>query len=334
MDDPTSVAAMIEMLPSGTSPYLILYIYQKGSYGLEARTGEDWYPDDPTPPREVVIPSISSSWTTSSYSEEVYVYNDDPLTYTITVGPPTETNETQGVLASVNKESSASFTDHTAAPMGDIISRFSWYNFYWDRIKTFCRSDLELLISGTGDHAMAHSTSPWDDFGWEYLKPYAASFRYFRFLTGTSVSSRRAAESARYIQLMDLDIACKSKCVELGGMPIGSITDFGRITAAEIDLVFNDVKRAEVEAAFRVTGLEYDSYSGHVLWNEDAGAYSVEFIYDPVSFPHSVGRYGWNLEVKYEGHTNSLYRAVRTDAHQAPVHKTLWKFKNLRDPNL
>ena len=218
--------------------------------------------------------------------------------------------------------------------MGDIISRFSWYNFYWDRIKTFCRSDLELLISGIDGHAMADSTSPWDNFGWEYLKPYAETNRYFRFLTGTSVSSRGAAESERYIQLMNLDIACKSKCVELGGMPIGSITDFGRITDAETALVFNDVKRAEVEAAFRVTGLEYDRYEGRVLWNEDAGEYRVVFIYDPVSFPHSVGRYGWNLEVKYEGHTNSLYRAARTDARQAPVHKTLWRFKNLRDPNL
>lgn len=333
-DDPTAAVAMLELSPSGAFPYLILYIYPEGGYGLQARWTESWSPDDPTPSQTIIIPSISASWETSSYSEEVYVYNDDPLTYAITVDPLTETNETRGVLASVNKDSSASFTDHTAATMGDIISRFSWYNFYWDRIKTFCRSDLELLISGTDGHAMADSTSPWDDFGWEYLKPYAETNRYFRFLTGTSVSSRGAAESARYIQLMNLDIACKSKCVELGGMPIGSITDFGRIADAETLLVFNDVKRAEVEAAFRVTGLEYDSYSGRVLWNEDAGEYSVVSIYDPASFPHSVGRYGWNLEVKYEGLTNSLYRAVRTDAHQAPVHKTLWKFKNLRDPNL
>ena len=60
----------------------------------------------------------------------------------------------------------------------------------------------------------------------------------------------------------------------------------------------------------------------------------MNFIYEPVSFPHTIGGYDWGLEVNYKGHTNAIYNAVRTDAHQAPVHKTLWKFKNLRDPNL
>ena len=333
-DDPTAVAAMIEMYLSGPFPYLSLSINRKGGYGLYARWGEFWSPDDPTPSQSIIIPSISATWTTSYYSKEVPVYNDDPLTYEITVVPLTETNETKGVLAIVQKDSSASFTDHTAASMGDIISRFSWSNFYWDRIKTFNRSELELLISGTGDHAMADSTSPWDGFEWEYLKQYYETNRYFRFLPGASAPNRGAAESARFIQLRDLDIACKSKCVELGGMPIDSIFDFGRITADEAALFFDNVKRAEVKAAFRVTGLEHDRYSASVLWDEDMWEYNVTGIYAPASFPHAVGWYGWDFEVKYEGITNSLYRAVRTDAHQAPVHKTLWKFKNLRDPNL
>ncbi len=181
---------------------------------------------------------------------------------------------------------------------------------------------------------MADSTDPWDEFSWQYLLQWSGSGRLFRFISGTDAYDRQSAENARYNLLSALSAKCKSQCTELGGMPI-SMETYGTIAEKEKAALTNDLKSSRVEARFLLTGIDDFYIEAAVHWDENKSGYLVDRIFAPTDTPYTIGNYGWSMIVDCDfSSTSNQYRSARADAHQAPVEKTLWKFKNLRDPNL
>lgn len=331
------VAAMIEAAYIGdpTFQYVLFEIHQRGGFGMRYGGSLSSGPF----PRVYTTKTLNASWTTSSYTKEELVDSYFPLSYyAVSVDPLTETNGTFGVMASLSKHSSAAFTFATAERRDETIARFSgpYYRSYdWDRIKTLRRSELDLLLSCSGSHSMADSTDPWDEFSWRKLLQWSGSGRLFRFVSGTDAYNRQSAENARYNVLADLSAKCKSKCTELGGMPIVSMETYGKIAEKEKAALKNDLKSARVEARFLLTGLDDFYIEAAVHWDENKSGYVVDQILYPTDPPHTIGDYGWSMIVDCDfSSTSNQYRSARADVHQAPVEKTLWKFKNLRDPNL
>ena len=330
-------AAMIEANYIGdtTFRYVEFDIFQRGGFGM--------YYYSPlssgTFPRVYTTKTFNVSWRTSSYTKEELVDSYSLLSYyAIGVEPLTETNGTFGVMSSLDKHSSAAFTFATAERRDGTIARFNspYYGAYdWDRIKTLRMSDLELLLSCAGSHSMADSTDPWDEFSWQYLRQWSGSGRLFRFISGTDAYNRPSAENARYNLLSALSAKCKSKCTELGGMPIVSMETYGKISEKEKAALKSDLKNARVEARFLLTGIDDFYIEAAVHWDENKSGYVVDQINWPVNPDYTIGNYDWAMVVDCDfSSTSNQYRSARADAHQAPVEKTLWKFKNLRDPNL
>ena len=331
------VAAMIEAAYIGdpTFQYVEFDVFQRGGFGMYyyGRLSSGPFP------RVYATKTLNASWTTSSYTKEELVDSYFPLSYyAIPVEPLTETNGTFGVVVSLAKHSSAAFTFATSERRDETIARFNspYYGAYdWDRIKTLRMSDLELLLSCAGGHSMADSTDPLDEFSWQNLLQWSGSGRLFRFISGTDAYNQQSAESARYNLLSDLSAKCKSKCTELGGMPIVSMETYGKIAETEKAALKNDLKSARVEARFLLTGIDDFHIEAAVHWDENKSGYVVDQINWPVDPPHAIGSYGWNMIVDCDfSSTSNQYRSARADAHQAPVEKTLWKFKNMRDPGL
>jgi hypothetical protein len=228
-----------------------------------------------------------------------------------------------------------------------VIDRFqeSYSGLDWSRIYSLRRSELELLLSGKDDDAHAGDMEPsgysYEIFKW---KRNADMWRHFRMLQGASARSLQDANNARYNFLANLSSACKSRCTELGGLPIGSINTIGKVTQSERTAFLNDLKKAEISGTLAVRSesddedyyaAEYEEpfhISGSVHIDENKQLV-VDAIYEP-ELPCLLGTCGWDLEVTFPNTASNIYRNARADGYQAPVRKTVWKFKNLRDPNL
>lgn len=292
--------------------------------------------------RSLTTPSVTLTWNADYYTTEEEVFysgqlQDDsiPIHW-----DPESTNATGYAYSTIHKTTSPTFTFASPETRELTISNFSWKNspLDWDRIHSLRRSELEMLLSARGvpgfasdQNACSQSDQP---FTWEAIKNIPHSDRMFRMLQGTPVSSLANADNAQYNFLADLSGVCKSKCVEIGGVPIGAIDKVGKVSQSESEAFLADFKNAKVGATFSIGGSSGEVFQADVHLEGDS--YVVDAIYTPEYFPYFVGQCGWACYVDYQQSTSitNQYRDVRVDAHQAPVRKVVWKFKNLRDPNL
>lgn len=327
----------VEMTFGGQYTFYFNENLDDGKYQLQVSKNE--YADLPS---SWTSPSVTVTWASQTAEREYWsegsVVFDTP--WTILGSPPS------GVLdytpaAYISKSASATFTYASEESREETIRRFSpsYSSLDWSRIYSLRRSELELLISARGDGSQAHDTAPSlsGDFTWNRIKDLSHSERVFRFLTGTTCTSLESANRARYNLLSGLSSACKSKCIEQGGMSIGSIESVGKITGSERSAFYNDLKKAVISGGISILPASDDEaeplhISGSVHHNE-SGDLVVDAIYSPRA-PCVVGSVGWSLGVSIPNTASNIYNAARADGYQAPARKTLWKFKNLRDPNL
>ena len=287
-------------------------------------------------PSSWTAPSITATWHPDTC--EVEVENTDYGTldeYPIPVVYD-NTNGVYEIIAELEKTTHPTFTFASEDTRIDTISRFpepySWMD--WSRVYSLRRSELELLLCARGDYAQAESTLPSRDSGftWNAIRSYGGQ-RLFRMLQGSGTYSLQDANATRYDLVANLSIACKTKCEDLGGMPIGSISTVGKITDEERGKFLSEVKKGKVSAVFSIAGRPEFSIEGEY---SDGYGWAVTYIgfKDPKTLPVQVGWCGWNCEIEYDTEAAvQTYNDARVDGYQAPVRKTIWKFKNLRDPN-
>lgn len=320
--------------------YLFYFKGDMGEYSIEVGTYVDASSVESSPGFSCTSRSFAAKWSTSSYQEEMditstntFIWSGVPVVYE-------GANVTNDAYASMVKNASATFTFAHAGNRDDIISSFnpSYYSLGWDRIQSLRRSELELMISARGEHSQSEDTSPSQDgnFTWEAIVDSGRAYRTFRMRNGTAETSLQSANYARYNLLAGLSAECKRECRDRGGIPIGAIEDFGKITREERESFFSVLGDAMVSGHFLIVGSEDFLIKADV--HKSGSVYEVDNIITPdFSNPRGVtiGSCGWTLSIDYDASSvTNRYRSVRADGYQAPVTKTLWKFKNLRDPNL
>lgn len=299
-------------------------------------------------------PSVAASWTSGSYERE-FSSGETVLPYYEVYGNPPSGTWDLVPHASIDKDASATFTylDGSMTTRTNVIHHndayvYSSSSLDWDRLRLLRRSELELLLfaSGSNSHATETEPSPYGNFTWENIKDISGDSgdkgRWFRMLNGTFQSTLDGANGARYNFLANLSGECKTRCRELGGMPIGAIADVGKVTSDEFEEFSKNSKKASAMGYLYVESFYDDDYEsgsyqtftirGNVHLDDD-DEYVVDAIYEP-DIPCSIGRIGWYFTVSYPSAVSNVYKSVRADALQAPVDKRIWKFKNLRDPNL
>ena len=250
---------------------------------------------------------------------------------------PESTNAIGYAYSSIHKTTSPTFTFASPETRALTISNFAWKSsaLDWSRIYSLRRSELELLLSARDVPSFANDRNPSPgNFTWAEIDDIPHSDRQFRMLQGTAARSLSNADTAQYNLLAGLSAACKTKCEDIGGMPIGAINEVGKLSQDESDAFLDDFKNAKVGATFSIGGSSSEVFQADVHLEGDS--YAVDSIYTPRYFPYYVGGCGWNCYVDYQQSVSitNQYRDARVDAHQAPVRKTIWQFKNLRDPNL
>ena len=303
------------------------------------------------PPR-----NMQSAWLLVNWYEDYHKDLDNSHTLSPYDGIPVESSEDSVPVyayASLGKYTHPVFTWEAPGTREDAIRRWAEPNseFLWGMRKSLRRSEMELLL-WAADSTYAGDRSPSyigpdadynNGFNWENIKNEDAG-RSFRYLRGASSSSRSSADAARYNMLANLSAACRNRCAQLGGMHIESIDTVGRITGTERERFLKSTGDAVATATFNITGNGEDEEGNGMMCiggYSDDDDWTIAFLYyEPhesatPSYPFMIGEYGWEVEVTYSfpDFTN-MYESVRADGFQAPMHRSLWKFKNLRDPDL
>ena len=297
-------------------------------------------------------PTLTASWDTSTCEVEEINTDYGPLAPFALPVTYDSTNDSRVAYAGITKETQPTFTWAAEETRTATISRFAspYSSLDWSRVKTLRRSELEVMLSATGG-TYAYDTSPSPGaFNWEAIRNYGGQ-REFRFLLGTTANSLNDANAARYNMLAALSDACKRECADRGGMSIVTLSNVGRLTQDEKEVFLKDLKRAIVSGTFIVKGSEDDDpergifngmwiggdKNGDDEWDvTELGRISNVPPDQPPSpfYPFLIGGCGWECSIEVNSSITNSYKSVRADAHQAPVRKILWKFKNLRDPDL
>ena len=331
----------------GNGGYVVYSTYGEGDMGVDLQTIADGrrlaiHADGLERARSLTTPSVTLTWNADYYTtEEEVSYSGQLQGDSIPIHwNPANTNATGYAYSTIHKTTSPTFTFASPETRALTISNFSWKNspLDWSRIHSLRRSELEMLLSARGVPGFASDTNAYDPsaqpFTWEATKNIPHSDRMFRMLQGTSATTLSNADNAQYNFLASLSSICKQECAEIGGMPIEAIDDVGKVSQSESAAFLADFKNAKVGATFSISGSSGEVFQADVHLEGDS--YVVDAIDTPVHFPYYVGGCEWGCYVDYEQSASitNQYRDARVDAHQAPVRKTVWKFKNLRDPNL
>lgn len=300
---------------------------QPGGLGSFEQYGTNVYP------RVISSPAISVTWQTGSYRRWDKLWTEtNPVNYTISFDYDL-TNTSVHAILGLNKSAYGTWTYSEVDAWDEIKRRFG--NEDWNRIYSVRHPALELLLSDSGPGSMTAS------FEWENIKYHSGAERLFRMspFSASEARSKSESDTIRLQMLRALDIACKDKCVALGGMDPRDLANFGRLSEREINQIKSKVLDEDVMATYGVNPLTNDfSIAGHITVSaQEPHEITVSDItagYDILyPLPARVGSCGWTLHIDQVSATN-IYKSVRADAHQAKVDKTLWRFKNLRDPNL
>lgn len=183
------------------------------------------------------------------------------------------------------------------------------------------------------------------DYGlnWDDIKYHGGSGRLFRLSPRSSDRAQTKAQAQFVLTeiIRSLDEACKDKCVELGGPDPRVLSEFGKLTDLDVTDVKNDIDSAEITAQYVIdAGNTNFVVSATVDVHDGEGGVPEITVsdckagYGEASAPPAyVCNYGWTFSTA-DAATTNINESVRADGTQKQIKRTLWKFKNLRDPNL
>lgn len=228
----------------------------------------------------------------------------------------------------------------------------------WNRsyVARQTRPTLEIMIAAAGDHARADvgGDDLFDPLPWDAIKDISVSERFFRMNPlCAEATTKSASDYNRLEMLRNLDIEIKDKCVELGGLDVSMAHHVADMKPEEEAAMIRGVQTAGAYLKFGVVYNEkfigMDSTNSYLYVNYEIDGHGNLDVLDVSTLttngmyridsdtPICFGTYGWR-QSSYERDTipsyTGNYENVRVDAHQNQMIKTLWRFKNLRDPNL
>ena len=232
--------------------------------------------------------------------------------------------------------------------------------FFWDNgwIAERTMPTFEAMISATNCQDLVDV--PFDEgspvaMDWDDLAPSNGPQRVFRLSPEpTPAESRVALMNSRVAILQGLDREVKSRFASLAGQSVTSIAS----ASANLTPSESAELRAEIGAKHPPIHLmastfqgaqEYYGYDdkiayividGHLdITSGTAEAATIDYVYDQANVPivnnaYRFGNWGLTIAGAGAGMTATNRPPVRVDGHQSQMLKTLWRFKNLRDPNL
>lgn len=222
------------------------------------------------------------------------------------------------------------------------------------------RPALEVMLDAEGNEfdgyasAEDDSSMDWDDIKW-------ATNRTRRAFRMSPVAAPRSTVSAsdynRWQQLNSLDQAVKSRFATIAGMGIDAAArNLVSFAAGEEQALKNQLQRQDLQlvvglhpvhlgdlALVVIAGVSIDEnglptgtsiYEARWYWHAESGDHEGDWNSEDVSADWHIGNYGFSMSSVNITNQVIDVKPVRVDGHQDQMVKTLWRFKNLRDPNL
>lgn len=224
--------------------------------------------------------------------------------------------------------------------LDNIDSSMEYYYLRWDdRIFYQEYPTVQGLLYDIGPHSCGSDYDP----NWDNIKDYGGSGRLFRLSPRSSDRAQTKAQAQFVLTeiIRSLDESCKDKCVELGGPDPRVLSEFGKLTERDVKDVKDDIDSAEITAQYVIdAGNTNFVVSATVDVHDGEGGVPEITVsdckagYGEASAPPAfVCNYGWTFSTA-DAATTNINESVRADGSQKQIKRTLWKFKNLRDPNL
>lgn len=232
--------------------------------------------------------------------------------------------------------------------------------FFWNNGWIAQRSlpTYEMMIAATNcaDLVDVSFSSGWPvEMHWDDLAPSNGPSRVFRLSPEPTITdSRIALRNSRVAILQGLDREVKSQFASLAGQRVTTIASASaKLTPSEsaslraeigakhptIHLVATTFQGAQDEYGYD-DKIAYIVIYGHLdITSGTAEAATIDYVYDQANVPivdnaYRFGNWGLSIAEAKVGMTATNCPPVRVDGHQSQMLKTLWRFKNLRDPNL
>ena len=215
------------------------------------------------------------------------------------------------------------------------------------------RPSLDVMLDAKGyefeNYAAAYGDSP---MPWDEIKDWTNKVRRVFRMSPFSASKGNLEQSDinRWQMLSKLDEEVKDRFEELAGMAVGNAAqNLAQFVAGEEAALKAQLSAQPLLASLTLgaggsvlvmnesfvvdqTGQVNDGTINSVFWVNDTPPYYADVAHD--SNGYWIGT--WDFSSNFATLTNAVFDAkpVRVDGHQDQIIKTLWKFKNLRDPTL
>lgn len=214
---------------------------------------------------------------------------------------------------------------------------------------------FEAMISATNCQDLVDV--PFDEgypveMDWDDLAPSNGPQRVFRMSPEpTPAESRVALMNSRVAILQGLDREVKSRFASLAGQSVTSIASASaNLTPSESAELRTELERQHPQMHLLVSTFETEIADRHdwapfvasgtvdISSGEVVGIW-IDEVFDDIAVTvvdgaYRFGQWGIVFDGAGAGMTATNCPPVRVDGHQSQVLKTLWRFKNLRDPNL
>ena len=222
-----------------------------------------------------------------------------------------------------------------------------WRNGY---IKNISLPTVEVRLAATNDYWAAQLEA-------EPVMPWLGTIgetnediRAFRYQCDVKDSvGLDNSRGDRLLSLRDLDSEVKKHFKKFAGRDIASgLAGRAVFNAAEIAACNRAIEQANAVVTLRKNverqawlEAEFDFDNG---WNEgdtadfcyvtsEEGTNVTQLVYSTTNYvSHAYGE--WYVDVSASAYPAITNSGIRVDGHQNQLMKTLWKFKNMRDPNL
>ncbi len=248
--------------------------------------------------------------------------------------------------AAVYTRSAAVDVPAIRARLDDLPSAIAWSN---NVVATLSLPSLDFMLSAVGTGVVAYAQSAtatpamdYDDLLIRYIAGSADIWRAWKYSAGGPYATRTAALEGRVSDLVALNVDVWSKFAEVAGTDC-SVLALARSQISDHDMALVSEQFGDLPVTYVLypatdygTGGFGLSASFAVL-NGRAVCLSVDID----GLDYFAGQ-GWSLgEVALVvGSTSGAvdltrdFPPARVDAHQNQIIRPLWRFKNLRDPNL
>ena len=229
--------------------------------------------------------------------------------------------------------------------------------FFWNNgwIAERTLPTFEVMISATNCQDLVDV--PFDEgypvaMDWDDLAPSNGPQRVFRMSPEpTPAESRVALMNSRVAILQGLDREVKSRFASLAGQSVTSIASASaNLTPSESAELRTELERQHPQMHLLVSTFETEIADRHdwapfvasgtvdISSGEVVGIW-IDEVFDDIAVTvvdgaYRFGQWGLVFDGAGAGMTATNCPPVRVDGHQSQVLKTLWRFKNLRDPNL